>query len=152
MILDRIENLGQYTCMATYREQIEEFIKLCKETKLERGKYDIVGDDLFALVQTYETRECEEGKMESHKKYIDLQYVEKGSELMHWSPVEGLEVEEVYEADKDVMFYKKQKAYAEIPLKEGLFVCFFPEDAHMLGAMYETKQEIDKIVFKIRVK
>ena len=49
-------------------------------TKMECGKYQIVGDDVYAMVQSYDTQPQENRRFETHEKYFDIQYVAEGIE------------------------------------------------------------------------
>ena len=55
MIFDKIENLDRYREFAEYGKLIRDFIKQDKSEYLAEGRYELDGENLFALVQTYET-------------------------------------------------------------------------------------------------
>ena len=44
------------------------------------GRYDIEGDRVFALVQSYTTVPASEKKYESHRLYADIQFIAAGAE------------------------------------------------------------------------
>ena len=46
------------------------------------GKYEIAGDEIFASVMTYTTAPENEKKFELHRKYIDIQYIISGEEII----------------------------------------------------------------------
>ena len=57
MIFDKIENLDRYREFAEYGKLIRDFIKQDKsEQSPAEGRYELDGENLFALVQTYETK------------------------------------------------------------------------------------------------
>jgi len=151
MITDKIENLNHYGVVSKdYEEQILSFIQRVQAENLSDGKYLIDDNDLFALVQSYETREKETSKMEAHRKYIDLQYMVNGREEMYCDFTKNLVVTEAYNKDSDIFFMEMEKERVSILLEEGMFVFLFPWDAHMPCCKAEEKEAVKKIVFKIK--
>ena len=73
----------------------------------------------------------EEAKLETHNRFIDIQIPLSGVEVMGYTPREDLPEAE-YNADKDISFYHGL-AESYIPVKPGMFVIFFPQDAHAPG-------------------
>ena len=73
MILDLCENWADY---AYGKEEIwaEAFGFLASlQPDCEIGKYEIRGDDMFALVQSYDTKDIADSKLEAHHEFIDIQ-------------------------------------------------------------------------------
>lgn len=152
MIIDSISNLRHYIGIEEYTQKIQEFIARYEEEQLEDGRYEICGEQLFALVQTFTTKPCEEQRMESHKNYIDLQYVHQGKEAMYWDLVDRLEVEEDRTPDQDIVFYKKSTPFTRVVVEEKMFAYFLTHDAHRPGCQVDGPNEVTKIVFKIKIK
>ena len=92
MILDSIKNISRYENLNIDFKAIVKFIDRVTNENLDNGRYDIKGDKLFALVQSYETKDINECKLESHKKYIDIQYIQKGTEVMYWCSTDKLKI------------------------------------------------------------
>ncbi len=152
MIIDKIENLRFYGVISReYEEQILSFIQRVKMENLGDGKYQLEKDALFALVQSYETREENKNKMEAHKKYIDLQYIISGSEKMYCDIADDLAIIEKYTEDSDILFMKKEKEKVSILLEEGMFAFLFPWDAHLPCCKVAEKEKVKKVVFKINM-
>ncbi|MBQ6632235.1 MAG: YhcH/YjgK/YiaL family protein [Romboutsia sp.] len=149
MILDSIKNISKYENLNIDLKSIVEFIDRVENENLENGKYELDGDKLFALVQSYETKDSDECRLESHKKYIDIQYVQEGTEVMYWSLVDGLKVTEDLSEISDVIFYEDDKNATELVVNEKSFALFFTHDAHKPGVKFNTKSNVRKIVFKI---
>ena len=149
MILDSIKNINKYENLDIDLKSIVEFIDRVENENLENGKYELDGDKLFALVQSYETKDSDECRLESHKKYIDIQYVQEGTEVMYWSLVDGLKVTEDLSEISDVIFYEDDKNATELVVNEKSFALFFTHDAHKPGVKFNTKSNVRKIVFKI---
>lgn len=151
MILDLCENWRNY---AHGNEEVweEAFNFLASvEPGCEVGRYDIVGDDIFAMVQSYDTKDISQGKVEAHRKYIDIQALLCGTERMFYGAGNSLEISEEYNAENDAAFYKYDAAKTfEYSLTPGVFTIFFPEEGHMPGIAPATgSAPVKKVVIKI---
>lgn len=151
MIIDDIKNLDKYPQFVNMALLISEFIERVGKEGISEGKYELLGEKLFAIVQKYETRDKIEARMESHKRYADLQYMYRGKELIFYDMADELEVEEEYSSEKDIVFYKCSPDKGGICLKEGMFGYYEPQDAHMPCIAASNKSLVTKIVFKILI-
>ncbi|MBA4321585.1 MAG: YhcH/YjgK/YiaL family protein [Odoribacter sp.] len=127
------------------------FLKDNDLAKLELKRYELDGDNLFVLVSEYNTKNPEDTKFEAHRKYIDIQYVATGCELIGISPLTSQDsVLQEYNATKDIEFLsvKESKMVKATPAN---FFVFFPEDAHMPGLREENLVKVRKIVIKILI-
>ena len=118
--------------------------------EIEPGKYLIDGDKLFAIVQEYDTLDPAMEKMESHRKYIDVQYMIQGEELVGHALLAGQEVCKEYNDAEDFMLYT---AYPDFftRMSAGTFVIFFPSDLHMPCIKTEDVGRVKKVVVKVAV-
>jgi YhcH/YjgK/YiaL family protein len=127
------------------------FLKNNDLSKLEIKRYDIDGDNLYAPVSEYVTKNEEDAKFEAHRKYIDIQYVIKGEEQMSVAPLSSLkEVTEQYNETKDVGFMtvNDSKSYNAGPDR---FFIFFPSDIHRPSVKIGQNAQVKKIVVKVKV-
>ena len=117
-------------------------------------RYDILGDDIFALVMSYKTKNPEDAVLEAHRKYVDIQSVLVGSEGIEWFNREGLLVDTPYnEADDYELFKRESHGPARADVHPKMFVTLFPEDAHMPGLIVGKNPAIvKKVVVKINIK
>jgi YhcH/YjgK/YiaL family protein len=115
------------------------------------GRHEIDGDDVFALVSTYHTGPSTEKRFETHRVYADLQYVAAGTERILHTPAEGLAVEAPYDEAKDIAFYAEPKASSSLLLRAGDLAVFHPADAHKPGCMAGGRDEVRKVVVKVRL-
>jgi len=115
------------------------------------GRQTLDGDDLFALVQSYDTGPATEKQFEAHRVYIDIQYVASGSERIRYLPTSGLEVETPYSEAADVMFFREPVVSSSLLLRPGEFAVFFPGDAHKPGCMAGGRERVKKVVVKVRL-
>jgi len=133
-------------------EQVFAFLNTHDPLKLESKRYDLDGDNLFLFVSEYTTKNPEDIDFEVHRKYIDLQYVPEGTELIGIAPLSSMKsVVQPYDETKDIEFITVKE---EIMLQTApdRFFIFFPEDAHKPGVKAGTNEVVRKIVFKISVK
>ena len=60
---------------------------------LPTGRHEIDGDKLYAMVNEYTTEPKEKRRAEAHRKYVDVQCLVQGEEIIGYAPLrEGLEV------------------------------------------------------------
>jgi YhcH/YjgK/YiaL family protein len=126
------------------------YMKNNKLDTLSVGKHEIAGEMLFASVTDGPSKELEKANWESHKKYIDLQYVIRGKERIGVAPAAGALVTKQYDEAKDVMNYSISEGLYYVAEPE-MFFLFFPSDAHRPNIKVEGFDTVKKIVLKIRV-
>ncbi len=115
------------------------------------GRYDIDGDDVFALVQSYDTVPATEKQYESHRVYADIQYVAEGSELIYYAPTVGLRPTMAYNEVKDYLLYSDPVAATPLLLEPGSFAIFYAQDGHKPGCSHKAANRIKKVVIKVRL-
>lgn len=114
------------------------------------GKYEIDGDRVFALVQRYGTAPAEPPKFEAHRKFIDVQYVAEGAEVIGCAPLALLRVSEPYDGEKDVCFGSvPDGAWTPLALKAGELAVLWPADAHAPRLPSGAPGPVVKIVVKV---
>lgn len=147
MILDNIKNASLYYNLS---ERIQLGLKYLQETdlsKLEPGKYEIDGTNVYAAVSSYETRTMDLVKWEAHRKYIDIQYIIEGSEKMGYSYITEMNSPTEYNEAKDVLFYQGNGDF--VTVRSGNFAIFFPEDVHAPNMAVDTPSAVKKVVVKV---
>ena len=91
---------------------------------------------------------------EVHRDYIDVQYMVHGHELIGFYPDcgDGAVLEDNLDSNA-VLFYQEREDDHEImlPMTDGCYAVFFPEDVHRPCCMMNGPEEVKKIVLKIRV-
>src|SRR5687768_1995819 len=108
MILDNIENCATYMNLGPRFKQAFDFIARTDLKSLPLGKHEIDGDNLFVILMEYETKDASDCIMENHKKYIDIQYMLRGEELMGIKTLHGDVPTTPYDAAKEAAFYHPQ--------------------------------------------
>ena len=93
------------------------------------GEYKI-NDRVTLIISTYATTLERSNKYEAHRKMIDIQYAITGQERVDWSPLQGMELSDSYEASRDRAFWIAPTQQTSVLIGNGVFAVFFPEDAH----------------------
>lgn len=114
------------------------------------ARVDLEGEEIFALHQVYVTKDREEGRYEAHRKHIDLQFLVAGEEQVFLAPLrEGTETVP-YDAERDVAFYEAKQGM-ELVLRASMVAIFYPEDLHAPCLDLAGKDQVKKVVVKIRI-
>jgi YhcH/YjgK/YiaL family protein len=151
MISDRLNNSKQYYLLGEKIKKGFEFLINSDLKNMADGKYLIEDEEIFANVQTLETKTVEEKKWEAHRKYIDIQYVISGREKMGYGILEDFEKEIIpYSDEKDIVFLDGRK-FNYIDVDEGNFVIFYPNDVHAPMLSVEKSEKIKKVIVKIKI-
>ena len=151
MIVDKIENAHLYADVSGNIAKALEILKDKSLAEKENGRYDVDGDELYYIVQRYQSRTIEESKFEAHKKYIDIQFVAQGREVLGYSPLENLETEQPYSEEKDCALYGVPGDYTAVNLKQGMFCVLWPGDGHMPGCQLNGPTDVVKVVVKVKI-
>jgi YhcH/YjgK/YiaL family protein len=127
------------------------WLKDNKLQELEIRRHDIEGDMLYASVMEYNSKNEADARYESHKKYIDIQYVLSGKELMGISPISDLkEILQPYNDSTDIQFFTVNNI-TNYKAEPGRFFLFFPGDAHRPGLKDGENSPVKKLVVKVKV-
>ncbi len=149
MIFTTIDQLAKYVPQIPLLEVVCKELNQSNLLSLDEGKYDLLGEDVFYMVNLY-TSSKENNKMyEFHKKYIDVQVMLSGSELCLWSN-NNADLNTVDPSIKDISFQYVEKESASLNLDTGNVAIFFPGELHKPGLDSGYRKENRKIVFKIK--
>ncbi|MEO6305842.1 MAG: YhcH/YjgK/YiaL family protein [Bacteroidia bacterium] len=151
MIFDKINNAEYYYSLDVNIKKGLEFLKNTKNLKdLAVGKHEIDGDNVFALVQHYETKDFEADKWEAHKKYLDIQFMVSGNENIAVARIEDMTPNTEYKADGDYWLFTGNGN--NVKMSEGCFLILTPQDIHQPAIVYNnTKEKVIKIVVKTKI-
>jgi biofilm protein TabA len=152
MVADSVANMSLCPITPACRELILAFLARAKSEKLPDGRYELEGDNLFALVQRYASKPLAGLQMESHILYADLQVILSGSERMLWAFAGMLKIDRDLRPESDMIFYREAAARGNFILDAGMYAYFAPGDAHMpcVQKTENCPEAVEKIVFKIR--
>ena len=118
------------------------------------GAYPMPHTDFIVKVQRYLTKPIEECHPEAHKKFIDVQYVVEGEEVLGWCPLSpDLKILTPYDEKTDVAFYKKLLPESSVMLAEKNYAVLFPLDVHRPCGSLDDDAPLNvlKVVVKVPV-
>jgi YhcH/YjgK/YiaL family protein len=145
MIVDSWSEAARYEALHPRFARAFEFFLRAGLATMAPGRYDIDGSRLYLSVDVAEGRGREGARLESHRRYIDIQYVVDGDEEIGWQPVAGCRAPGRYDEARDIVFYDDRPA-SWISLPPGHFAIFFPGDAHApLGGRGAIRKAIVKV-------
>jgi YhcH/YjgK/YiaL family protein len=108
-------------------------------------------DGNFALEQVYLTKLRAQGVFETHRKYVDVQVILEGEEMMEVTHPASLTVRDAYNPDRDAIFYNDFTHGSVLRVRAGDAAIYFPEDAHMGALQVSGPQLVRKVVIKVPV-
>ena len=148
MILATIEQAYRYADCHHGLSRGFEFLQTTKLDELADGKHEIDGTRLFAIVAHDQGRGRDSAILEVHRKYIDIQYVISGNELIGWRPLANCKaVKQAYDFETDLAFFlERPPSWFELAPRS--FAVFFPEDAH---APLAAQGPVHKVVVKVAI-
>lgn len=146
MIIDTLANLGKYVALNPLFQDVVDYINNNDLASMPTGKVLIKGNELYANFTVAKGKTKAEAKLESHDVMIDIQIPFNVPESMGYTPRTDLD-EQPYNAEKDITFYDGL-AQQYITVHPGMFVIFFPQDAH--APCVSEASEIRKVIFKMK--
>ena len=150
MIKDNLENAEIYFNISKNLQKGFEWLINSPLENLTDGKYLIEGENIFANIQSYETKD--KAPFEAHRKYIDIQYMVKGCEKIGITNYKNCKTEIEYNSEKDIEFLQCNTTKKDfLTLNEKEFMVFFPQDAHCPALSIEENQFVKKIIVKVKI-
>lgn len=150
MILCKYKDLEKYKEMLPYLEKGMVCVEELRTQGFPTGKYEFEGG--FLMVQRGSTKDYDREAFESHRKFMDVQYMISGGEIMYYAPVDELESNREYDAGADIEFFTENTGKElEIAIRPGMVWVAYPQDGHMPCRHKETANDYVKIVMKLPV-
>ena len=153
MITGSVLQENDYGYLTDRLNQAVRYLEEHDLSALEDGTYVIDGEDIYMMLQSFRVEAPIDAAYETHRKYIDIQYVLEGElELLIGNRSRFIPAGE-YSTEQDVQFYEPRENDAHVILQEGEMAILFPEDAHKMICFPKTGEtvRIRKAVVKVRV-
>lgn len=112
----------------------------------------VVDDEFYYNVIEYETTGENEKPFESHRKYVDVQLLLDGEEIMQVIDIARLQEKRNYDNDTDVVLYTASYMAASTILRPGTIMILFPRDAHRSMSFKGSAVVVKKVVGKVLIK
>ena len=152
MIITDITHIEEQLRMTPDLRKAIDFLRRTGLPGLADGRTEIDGDRVFALVQRYLTGSDEPLNFEHHRKYIDIQVIVSGVEMIGWTDAEHMEVTKPYDEARDACFGRvPDGAWTPLRLEAGQLAVFWPSDAHAPKQCTDAPSPVMKIVMKVAV-
>ena len=130
MILAHLDHAAQYASLHAGFAAGFAFLQRPDLATIATGRYELDGDRLYVNVEEPTGRGQAVGRLECHRRYIDIQVAVSGNEVIGWRSLSDCsQVAEPYDAKRDVMFFADPSTLW-MPLPPGQFAIFFPSDPH----------------------
>ncbi|MBG0791697.1 MAG: YhcH/YjgK/YiaL family protein [Desulfovibrionaceae bacterium] len=149
MILDTLDNANAYAALNPHFKTAFAFLRRAELAELAEGRHEVDGDNVYAVVAKGRGRKPEDALIETHDRYIDIQYVLDGTDTMGFKPRRDLgPATDASDPRSDAAFY------ADAPttwcaVTPGMLAIFFPEDGHLPMI---SDGELHKVIVKVAVK
>jgi YhcH/YjgK/YiaL family protein len=150
LIFDDLARAGIYRNLGPRFAAGFDYLSSTDLLSLADGRYSILGSDVFAIVQTYDTKPQSQGRWEAHRLHADIQFVISGREKMGAAPLATMKLQPPYDPEKDVEFYEGAGQFFEV--SERQFALFLPHDVHMPSIALGAAAQVKKAVIKVRMR
>jgi YhcH/YjgK/YiaL family protein len=149
-IIDYLKNAPLYLRLGGNIATALKYLQNADFSGMESGNYPIAGENVYAVVKkSWQTKTADECHWEAHKHHLDIHVLFDGTENMAYSNVAELEAAGDYDAAEDIYWLKGPGDL--FTAKPGMFVLFFPEDAHMPDLAANSPEIVNKVVIKVKV-
>lgn len=145
MILDSLNHIDNYSGLG----RIYDGLKFLAETNFSAhpvGRFELA-EDMFYMVQEYATKP--DNKTEAHEKYVDIQCIISGEEVIAVAPIECEKTVTEAHPDRDVWFYECKTE--PLTLEAGMYMILWPNDLHKPGLTLGEPVECRKVVVKVKL-
>jgi biofilm protein TabA len=131
-------------------EQGLAYLRSTDFSQMAPGRYPINGEQLIAIVQTPLTQPWETGMPEFHSRYLDIQYLLEGEEVIGYAIAQpDLPLATNQLAERDIAFVHPLATESRLHLTAGMFAILFPGELHKPCRSVYQSEMIKKIVIKI---
>lgn len=150
MIVSSLDHIERHLPSSPLLKKAISFLQRPDLSALPDGKVAIDGDRVFAIIDRYHTISSDNPKFEYHKKYIDVQFIISGREVIGWAPSERISVTDPYDEGKDIAFGTvPHQEWSRLLLGAGYAAVLFPEDGHAPRLSAGTASSVMKVVVKV---
>lgn len=150
MVKDKLSAHHLYETLNPRFKAAFEWLKKHASGDIPDGRYELDGNKLVALPQGYNTHPFSAKLFETHKKYIDIQYIISGSEKIYLGDPSGMAVAVEFSEEKDIAFHDGRGP--AVDMAPGDFMIIWPHEAHAPGCDPAAEAvAVRKIILKVVV-
>lgn len=152
MIVTDLKHIERQLTMTQQMQQAVEFLRRGDLLELPDGNVPVDGKRVYAILQRYRTAHQDAPQFEYHRKYVDLQYVLAGEEVIGWAPAKEMTPSFSYNEDQDICFGLIEPGkWTPVRLVAGQLAVLWPEDGHAPRLATEKVCLVRKVVVKVAV-
>ncbi len=148
MICDQVKWADSYASCHPLFAKAFAFMKKCTP-ETANGKYEIDGDNVYAMVSDSPLKPCAGAKPEAHRRYVDIQFPLAGEETIGIAALHKDAAKLPFDEAKDIAFYEQETS--PLTLHPGQFVILFPQDAHAPCCTLTGAKSVKKVVIKVKL-
>lgn len=134
--------------------KMNKVLRFLQNTDLEGlpvGQIVLEPDSIIVYVQEYTTSPASELLFETHQKFIDMQVMVSGEEMIAYAPKADLKPKGAYDSAKDIAFFEEPEKVTTISMHPGDYAVMKPEDGHKPRCILSQACKVKKIVVKMHV-
>ena len=149
-VKDALANVGAYEKYGKHFAKAVAFLQRKDLMKLPNGRYELDGDNAYAMVQEVSLKPWGGGRPEVHHEYFDIQLPISGEETIGVGPFDP-KTPGAFDGEKDVGFYDETPV-EPLRLRPGEFAILHPATCAHAPCCSEDAPGavIRKIVIKVR--
>ncbi len=151
MLIDNLKNASAYYNSSPNLAKALQWLNKHQNElpQMENGQYEIDGQDVYAIVNSYSTKPAADCGWEAHKIYCDIHYSVSGSERIGYAPMNTMTEIQAYNAEKDYSLYNGKGDWVWVGT--GMFCLLMPQDVHAPGFYTHNQPEfLKKVVIKLK--
>ncbi|MBE6451939.1 MAG: DUF386 domain-containing protein [Alphaproteobacteria bacterium] len=125
------------------KDKVQDLMNNFKE-----GRYDFDGG-AFLNAESYLTKPSDQKDFEAHRKFIDVQIVVSGQEIIEVADINNPNFKITKPYVPDIMFMNGEVEKKIIELRAGESCVLYPSDAHKPCINLDGEHRVQKIVIKL---
>ena len=149
MIYTNFHQMSRYEHLSPNLDTALRFLASADLTKLEMGRNEVDGDNVFINRFDYTTMPEEQAAWEGHKYYADIHVVLEGEERIGVTDAASLTAGAYDEAGDFIPYEGPVDAW--VTMRPGDILIVYPEDVHMVKVQLDGACQVKKAVFKVKV-
>jgi biofilm protein TabA len=154
VIVADVANLREQVVLTPNMEKGLNFLLQGGHEDLSTGRVLIDDLNVYAEVQAYDTIDGDiaNAVFEGHRKYIDMQYVVSGDEIIGWASANHVTVTTPYVPADDYWLGTADPAHVTpVRLTTGQLAVLYPDDPHAPRQAAGAPSPVKKIVVKVAI-
>jgi YhcH/YjgK/YiaL family protein len=150
MIVCDLDELRQQVVLTPNMKTAVEFLETSGRSELAEGRVVVDGEKVYVEVQAYDSVERDAERFEGHRKYIDIQFVVSGEEIISWTSMKNVTETKAYDAEHDYWLGSAPAdKITEVRLGAGQLAVLYPSDPHAPRKAIGSAAPVRKLVVKV---